>query len=149
MATETVIFRKSYFERTPLTGCYCMLLKRLEPEPIVFENIANHSAYFIKSAQSRTHVKYIFNSNILWNLEFCNIWFYQIQNSCARRQVPLQQFDAHGAKSNLFSLIYFLYCSLQVLWKIITATLFTYNRHWPLHLNENNFSLSQLLQIKE
>ena len=53
-ATEIAIFRKSYFERTPLTGCYCILLKCLEPEPLVFENIANHSADFITNAQSRT-----------------------------------------------------------------------------------------------
>ena len=70
LATETAIFRKSYFERTPLTGCYSILLKRLESEPLVFENIANHSADFIKSAQSKRYFKCIINSNILWNLEF-------------------------------------------------------------------------------
>ena len=70
LATETAIFRKSYFERTPLTGCYCILLKRLEQEPLVFENIANHSTDFIKNAQSRTYFKCICNSNSLWNLEF-------------------------------------------------------------------------------
>ena len=68
LATETAILRKNYFERTPLTSH--ILLKRLEPEPLVFENIANHSADFIKNAQSRTYFKCIFNSNILWNLEF-------------------------------------------------------------------------------
>ena len=51
LATETAIFRKNYFERTPLTGCYCILLKRLEPEPLVFEKIANQSASFNKNAQ--------------------------------------------------------------------------------------------------
>ena len=51
---------------SPLT----ILLKRLEPEHLVFENIANHSADLIKNAQSRTYFKCIFNSNILWNLEF-------------------------------------------------------------------------------
>ena len=71
LKTATAIFRKSYFqERTPLTGCYCILLKGLEPEPLVFENIANHSAGFIKNAQSRTYFKCIFNSNILRNFEF-------------------------------------------------------------------------------
>ena len=70
LATETAIFRNSYFQRAPLTGCYCILLKRLEPEPLVFENIANHSADLIKNAQSRTYLKRIFNSNSLWNLEF-------------------------------------------------------------------------------
>ena len=70
LATETAIFRKSYFEGTPLTGCYFILLKRLEPEHLVFENIANHSADFFKNAQLRTCFKCIFNSNILWNLEF-------------------------------------------------------------------------------
>ena len=69
-ATKSAIFRKRYFERTPLTGCYCILLKCLEPEPLVFENIANHSTYLIKNAQSRTYFKCIFNSNILWNWEF-------------------------------------------------------------------------------
>ena len=70
LATETDIFRKSYFERTPLTGCYSILLKRLESEPLVFENIANHSADFIKSAQSKTYFKCIINSNNLWNLQY-------------------------------------------------------------------------------
>ena len=40
---------------SPLT----LLLKRLEPEPLVFENIANHFANFIKNAQSRTYFKWI------------------------------------------------------------------------------------------
>ena len=50
---------------SPLT----ILLKRLEPEPLMFENIANHSSGIIKNAQSRTYFKCIFTSNILWNLE--------------------------------------------------------------------------------
>ena len=70
LAAETAIFTKSYFERTPLTSCYCILLKRLEPELVVFENIANNSADFNKNAQSSTYLKRIFNSNILCNLEF-------------------------------------------------------------------------------
>ena len=48
--TGKAIFRNSYFQRTPLTGCYCILL---EPEPPVFENIANHSTDFTKKVQSR------------------------------------------------------------------------------------------------
>ena len=65
LATETAIFSNSYFQRKPLTGCYCISLKGLEPEPPVFENIANHSADFTKNVQSRTYFKCIFNSNIL------------------------------------------------------------------------------------
>ena len=48
LATETAIFRNNYFQRTPLTGCYSILLKRLEPEPLVLENIGNHSDNFTK-----------------------------------------------------------------------------------------------------
>ena len=48
--TEKAIFRNSYFQRTPLTGCYCILL---EPETPLFENIANHSTDFTKKVQSR------------------------------------------------------------------------------------------------
>ena len=48
LATETAIFRNNYFQRTPLTGWYSILLKHLEPEPLVFENIANHSDSFTK-----------------------------------------------------------------------------------------------------
>ena len=48
LATETAIFRKNYFQRTPLTGCYSILLKRPEPEPLVFDNIASHSDDFTK-----------------------------------------------------------------------------------------------------
>ena len=48
LATETAIFRNNYFQRTPLTGCYSILLKRLEQEPLVFGNIANHSDNFTK-----------------------------------------------------------------------------------------------------
>ena len=49
LETETDIFRNSYFQRIPLTGCYCILLKWLEPKPLVFENIANHFADFTKT----------------------------------------------------------------------------------------------------
>ena len=56
---------------SPLT----LLLKRLKPEPLVLENIANHSANLSKNAQSRMYFKCIFNSNILWNLEFAIIEF--------------------------------------------------------------------------
>ena len=59
----------SYFQRTLLTGCYSTLLKRLKPEPLVFDNIANYSADFTKKAQSRTFKTHL-NSKILWNLEF-------------------------------------------------------------------------------
>ena len=48
LATKTAIFRNNYFQRTPLTGCYSLLLKRLEPEHLVLENIANHSDDFTK-----------------------------------------------------------------------------------------------------
>ena len=61
---------KLVFLRTPLTGCYYILFKCLEPESLLFENIINLSADCIKNAQSRTYFKCIFNSNILWNLEF-------------------------------------------------------------------------------
>ena len=77
LATETAIFRKSYFERTPLTGCYCILLKRLEREPLLFENIANHSLDFIKNPPIKDVFQMHFNSNILWNLEFAILNFTQ------------------------------------------------------------------------
>ena len=48
LATETAIFRNNYFQRVPLTGCCSILLKRLEPEHLVFENIENHSDDFTK-----------------------------------------------------------------------------------------------------
>ena len=48
LSKETSIFRNNYFQRTPLTGCYSILPKRLEPEPLVFENIANHCQDFTK-----------------------------------------------------------------------------------------------------
>ena len=52
LATETAIFRNSYFQRALSLGA--ILLNRLEVEPLVFENITNHSADFTKNAQSRT-----------------------------------------------------------------------------------------------
>ena len=139
LATETTIFRKSYFERKPLTGCYCILLKRLEPEPLVFKNIAGHSTGFIKSAQSKTCYKLIFNSNILWNLEYAIFDFTRYKTLLHYTRFPYR-------KSNLFTLIYFLYCFLQVLWKIINTTLFPIIDTDHFTLNEN--SLSQFLQIK-
>ena len=86
LTTETAIFRNSYFQRASLTGCYCILLKRLEPEPLVFENIANHSADLTKNAQSRTYLKRIFNTNILWNLKFAvfNLTRCKTLVQCAR-----------------------------------------------------------------
>ena len=79
--------QKQLFSGTAiLTGCYCILLKRLEPEPLVFENIANHSADLTKNAQSRTYLKRIFNSNILWNLEFAifDLTRYKTLVQCAK-----------------------------------------------------------------
>ena len=142
MATETAISRNNYFQRTPLTGCYCILLKCLEPEPLVFENIANHSTYLIKNAQSRTYFKCIFNSNILWNLEFAIFDFTRYKTLVHGARFPYSSLiDAYETKSNLFTLIHFLYCSLQVLWKINTT-------FFPIDTEgENNFSLSQFLQI--
>ena len=110
---------------SPLT----ILLKRLEPEPLVFENIANHSADFIKNTQSRTYFKCIFNSNILWNLEFAIFDF--------TRYTTL----AHGARSPYSSLmrteqnqIYLLsFTSFTVLCnfyeKSSPRNTFSYNRH--------------------
>ena len=46
LETEPAIFSNNYFQRTTPTGCYSIL--RLEPEPLVFENIANHSDDFTK-----------------------------------------------------------------------------------------------------
>ena len=60
LATETAIFGDSYFQRTPLTGCYCILIKRLEPEPLVLENIANHSADFTKNTHLKAFLTRIF-----------------------------------------------------------------------------------------
>ena len=128
LATEIAILRNNYFERTPLTGCYSILLKRLEPEPLVFENIANHSADFIKNAQSRTYFKCIFNSNILWNLEFAIFDFTRYKTL------------AHGARFPNGSMmrteqnqIYLLrFTSFTVLCKFYeksTLRFFSYNRH--------------------
>ena len=78
----------------------------------------------------------------------CNIWFYQAQNSCPQRQVSLWQFDAYETKSNLFTLIWFLYCSLQVLWRINTTTYFPVIDNDRFTLSENNSSLSRFLENK-
>ena len=55
LATETAFSGRAILKEhfSPLT----IFLKRLEPEPLVFENIANHSADFIKNVQSRTYFK--------------------------------------------------------------------------------------------
>ena len=129
LKTATAIFRKSYFqERTPLTGCYCILLKGLEPEPLVFENIANHSAGFIKNAQSRTYFKCIFTSNILWNLEFAIFDFTRYKTL------------VHGILIAVWCVrnkIKFIYFHLLPLLLFASFTknhrTFSYNRHWPLH----------------
>ena len=83
LTTEAAIFRNSHFQRAPLTGCYCILLKRIEVEPPVFENIANHSADLTKDVQSRTYLKRIF---ILWNLEFAivDLTRYKTLAQCSR-----------------------------------------------------------------
>ena len=72
LATEAAIFRYSYSQRTPLTGCYCILLKQLEPEPLVFENITNHSSEFTKNAQSRS-LKRHFQFEYFVEFRICNI----------------------------------------------------------------------------
>ena len=149
LATEAAIFRKSYFEGTPLIGCYCILLKHLEPEPLVFENIANHSADFIKNAQSRTYFKCIFNSNIMWNLGFAIFDFTRYKTLVHSARFSYSSLMRTKQKSNLFTLIYFFYCSLQFLWKIVTKTLFSIIDTDHFTLNENKLSLCQFLQIKE
>ena len=78
----------------------------------------------------------------------CIIWFYQAQNSCPQCQVPFEQFNAYEAKSNLFALTYFCYSSLQILWKMNTTIFFPKIGTDRFTLSENNFSLSQFLQIK-
>ena len=88
LVTETAIFKNSYFERTPLTGSYCILLKRLERESLVFENIANYSADFIENAQSSMYFKCIFNSNILWNIEFARFGFTRYKTLVRGARLP-------------------------------------------------------------
>ena len=149
MATETAIFRKSYFERTPLTGCYSILLKRLESEPLVFENIANHSADFIKSAQSKRYFKCIINSNILWNLEFAIFAFIRYKTLVHGARFPYsslmrtEQSQIYLLWFTSFTVLYKFYekSTPQLFFLIIDTDHFT--------LSENNISLSQFLQIKE
>ena len=59
LAIETAIFRNNIFQKTPLTGCSSILLKRLEPELLVFENIANHSDDFTKKKHNQRHLERI------------------------------------------------------------------------------------------
>ena len=129
LATETAIFRNSYFQRTPLTGCYCILLKRLEPEPLVFENIANHSADFIKNAQSRTYFKCIFNSNILWNLEFAIFDFTRYKTLFHRARFPYS--NLMRAEQNQIYLLWFTsFTVLCNFYEKSTLLFFSHNKHW-------------------
>ena len=70
-----------------LVRVYC-ILKRPEPEPLVFENIANHSDDLLKNAQSRTYLKCIFNTNTLWNLEFAIFDFNRYKTLFHRARFP-------------------------------------------------------------
>ena len=85
LATETAIFRNSYFQKTSLIGCYCALLKRLEPELLVFENIANHSA---RKTPNQGPLERIFNSSISWNLEFAILGFTRYKNLAHSARFP-------------------------------------------------------------
>ena len=88
LAIETAIFRNNIFQKTPLTGCYSILLKRLEPELLVFENIANHSDDFTKKkAQSKTFRTHL-NTNTLWNLEFAIFDFNRYKTRFHRARFP-------------------------------------------------------------
>ena len=132
LATETAIFRNRYFQKTSLTCCYCILLKRLEPEPLVFENIANHSAHFIKNAQSRTYFKCILTriSCGIWNLQYlilpgtkflCTAPGSLTADWCVRNKVKFIYFD-------LLLLLFFV-----IFMKNHHHNTFSYNRHWSLH----------------
>ena len=132
LAAETAIFTKSYFERTPLTSCYCILLKRLEPESLVFENIANDSAGFIENAQSRTYFKYIFNSNILWNLEFEIFDFTRYKTLVHGARFP----PAAWCVRNKTKFIYFDLLPLLFFASFMKHhhhNTFSYNTDWLLH----------------
>ena len=131
---------------SPLT----ILLKRLEPEPLVFENNANHSADFSKIAQSRTYFKWIFNSNILWNLKFAIFDFTRYKTLVHGSMFPYS--SLMGTEQNqiyLPWLLSFTVISFASFIKIITTTLFPIIDTDHFTLNENNFSLSQFLQSKE
>ena len=99
--TEKAIFRNSYFQRTPLTGCYCILL---EPEPPVFQNIANHSTDFTKKF-NQEYLKRVFNSNILWNLEFAMFDFIRYKTLAYRARFPYSSLML--TKQNKICLLWF------------------------------------------
>ena len=138
MATETAIFKNSYLQRTPFTGCCCIFLKRLEPESPVFENIANYSADFTNNAQSTP-------SNILWNLEFAIFDLTSYKTLVHSARFPYS--SLMRTKQNQ---IYWLgFTSFTVLCKFYeksTSWLFFPITDTDLFTaSENNFSLSQFL----
>ena len=107
-------------------------LSILKTEPLVFENIANHSADFIKNFQSRTYFKCIFNSNILGNLEFAIFDFTRYKTFVHRARFPYS--SLMRTEQNQIYLLWFI--SVSVLCKFhkkSTPRFFSYNRHWPLH----------------
>ena len=66
----------------------------------------------LKNAQSKTFSTH-FNSNTLWNLEFAIFDFTRYKTLFHRARFPYSSLNC--TKQNLFTLIYFHYCSLQVL----------------------------------
>ena len=132
LATETAIFRNSYFQRTPLTGSYSILLKCLEPEPLAFENIAVFCWFYSKKS-NQGHLKRIFNSHILWNLEFAIFDFTRYKTLTYTVRFPYSSL-MHTKQIKICLLWFNFLTVLRKFYEKSTPRLSFLWWHWPLHI---------------
>ena len=148
LATETAIFRKSCFERTPLTFHLSLYYLSLLNQNLQCLRILQIILLILLKTPNQGRISNAFLTRIFCGI--CNIWFYQVKKLfytapgyltavwCVRNKIKFIYFD-------LLPLLFFASFMKNhhhtTLFSIIDTDHFT--------LNENNFSLSQFLQIKE
>ena len=112
LSKETSIFRNNYFQRTPLTGCYSILLSVLNQNLYCLRILQIIVKILLKNAHSKTFKRH-FNTNTLWNLEFAIFDFTRYKTLFHRARFPYGSLNC--TKQNQIYLLWFT--SITVLCK--------------------------------
>ena len=143
LATGATIFRNSCFQRTPLTGCHCILLSVLN-QNLQCSRILQIILLILLKTPNQEHLKRTLNSNILCNLKFAIFDFIMYKTLVYSVRFPYSSFmRTKQNKVCLFDLLPLLFFASFM--KNQHHDFFSYDDtdHFPL--SENNFSLSQFL----
>ena len=126
-ATETAIFRNNYFQRTPLTGCYSILLSVLNQNLYCLRILQIIVKILLKNAHSKTFKRH-FNTNTLWNLEFAIFDFTRYKTLFHRARFPYSSL-MHKKQNQIYLLRFTSFTVLCKFYEKSTLRFFSYNRH--------------------